>query len=108
MTEQPTEQWVQIFFRVVTVAPAGGGGPASALRMPPSERFPRAASAPAVTPERFRNARRSKPSFRWLAWLPTSVRLLRRPGRPSDFLISKAVSPIGQDNCLRGTSFESP
>ena len=33
MTEQPTEQWVQKFFRVVTVAPAGGGGPASALRI---------------------------------------------------------------------------
>ena len=36
MTEQPTEQWVQTFLRVVTVAPAGGGGPASALRTAPS------------------------------------------------------------------------
>ena len=32
MTVQPTEQWVQTFLRIVTVAPGGGGGPASALR----------------------------------------------------------------------------
>src|SRR6202521_6463035 len=32
ITVQPTEQCVQTFLRVVTVAPGAGGGPASALR----------------------------------------------------------------------------
>src|SRR4029078_3242592 len=32
VTVQPTEQCVQMLLRMVTVAPAGGGGPASALR----------------------------------------------------------------------------
>ena len=36
MTVQPTEQCVQMFLRMVTCAPAGGGGPACALRTLPS------------------------------------------------------------------------
>src|SRR5262245_58340629 len=60
ITVQPTEQWVQKFFRNVTCAPAGGGGPASALRTEPSGRLPSAARLPAARPERRRNVRRSK------------------------------------------------
>src|ERR1700738_2124789 len=83
ITEQPTEQWVQTFLRVVTVAPGGGGGPACAFRTPPSGRLPSAASAPAATPERFRKLRRSRaplvspdgasaalPRFPGLPWFP--------------------------------------
>src|SRR5262249_59508488 len=48
VTVQPTEQWVQIFLRIVTCAPAAGGGPASALRTLPSGRAPGAARLPAA------------------------------------------------------------
>src|SRR6266851_5367651 len=94
ITEQPTEQWVQIFLRVVTVAPAGGGGPASALRTPPSDKFPSAASAPAVRPERFRKVRRSRSPLDSFASASTG---LPRPRGRSDFLISTDVSLIGPD-----------
>src|SRR5215471_4932799 len=58
-TVQPTEQCVQIFLRMVTCAPAGGGGPASALRTLASGNAPRVARPPAARPERRRKARRS-------------------------------------------------
>jgi hypothetical protein len=45
---QPTEQWVQMFLRMVTCAPAGGGGPASALRTLASGSAPSVAVEPAV------------------------------------------------------------
>src|SRR5271166_6198333 len=61
MTEQPTEQWVQTFLWLVTVAPGGGGGPASALRIPSRGKVPSAARLPAVRPERRRKLRRSNP-----------------------------------------------
>src|SRR6476660_2114327 len=47
VTVQPTEQWVQIFLRMVTAAPWAGGGPAFALRTPPSGSVPSAARPPA-------------------------------------------------------------
>src|ERR1700726_2824780 len=46
ITVQPTEQCVQTFFRTVTAAPGGGGGPASALRTAPSGSAPSAARLP--------------------------------------------------------------
>src|SRR6185369_17005678 len=49
-----------MFLRLVTLAPGGGGGPASALRMPPTDRLPRPARLPAARPERRRNVRRSR------------------------------------------------
>src|SRR6185436_18744739 len=60
-TVQPTEQWVQMFLRMVTCAPAGGGGPASALRTLASGSAPSAARPPATSPERRRKLRRSRP-----------------------------------------------
>src|SRR5262252_9913046 len=51
VTVQPTEQWVQMLLRIVTCAPAGGGGPASALRTLPSDSAPRPARLPATRPE---------------------------------------------------------
>src|SRR3954464_13280862 len=59
-TVQPTEQWVQMFLRIVICAPAGGGGPASALRTLASGSVPSAASPPAARPERRRKLRRSR------------------------------------------------
>src|SRR5689334_23425236 len=41
VTVQPTEQCVQMFLRMVTAAPAGGGGAGCALRPPPGGRVPR-------------------------------------------------------------------
>src|SRR5262249_15203627 len=60
-TVQPTEQCVQIFLRMVTCAPAGGGGPASALRTLVSGSAPSVARPPATRPERRRKARRRTP-----------------------------------------------
>src|ERR1700680_4599426 len=51
VTVQPTEQWVQMFLRSSIVAPAAGGGPAAALRTPPSGNAPRVARPPATRPE---------------------------------------------------------
>src|SRR4030081_3254106 len=48
VTVQPTEQCVQMFLRMVTCAPAGGGGPAFALRMLASGSAPSVASDPAT------------------------------------------------------------
>src|ERR1700731_3169028 len=48
VTVQPTEQWVQIFLRIATAAPAGGGGPASALRTATSGSAPSVARLPAA------------------------------------------------------------
>src|SRR5215471_15663552 len=59
VTVQPTEQWVQIFLRIVTAAPAGGGGPAAALRTAPSGSAPSVARLPATMPERRKKLRRS-------------------------------------------------
>src|SRR6516162_10126364 len=61
-TVQPTEQWVQTLLRTMTSAPAGGGGPALALRTEPSGSAPSVATLPAARPERRRKARRSRPS----------------------------------------------
>src|SRR6185312_17506229 len=60
VTVQPTEQWVQMLLRMVTAAPAGGGGPASALRTVVSGILPSAARPPAAMPERRRKVRRSR------------------------------------------------
>src|ERR1044071_8981394 len=54
VTVQPTEQWVQTFFLISTFAALAGGGPALALRTPPSGKVPSAASPPAATPDRRR------------------------------------------------------
>src|SRR5246127_1379035 len=43
VTVQPTAQWVQMLLRVITCAPAGGGGPALACRTLPSGKVPNAA-----------------------------------------------------------------
>src|SRR5215468_8660228 len=59
VTVQPTEQCVQIFLRIPTAAPAGGGGPAAALRTAPSGSAPSPARLPAARPERRRKLRRS-------------------------------------------------
>src|SRR4029079_2275547 len=47
VTVQPTEQGVEMLLRMVTAAPAGGGGPASALRTVVSGILPSAARPPA-------------------------------------------------------------
>src|SRR3981189_2695244 len=54
VTVQPTEQWVQMFLRVTTWAPAGGGGPASALRTLGSGKGPSACTVTAPPPDRLR------------------------------------------------------
>src|SRR6516164_3226339 len=51
VTVQPTEQWVQMLFLTSSCAPLGGGGPALALRTPPSGKVPSAARPPAASPE---------------------------------------------------------
>src|SRR6266849_3188691 len=86
MTEQPTEQWVQKFFRAVTVAPAGGGGPASACRMLVSGKLPSTARLPAARPERRRKERR----LRFLSddWLVNAEATVPRRTRRSDRFIS--------------------
>src|SRR4051794_19883344 len=66
ITVQPTEQCVQMFLRMVTCAPAGGGGPASALRTLVSGSAPSVARPPAARPERRRKARRPRPPAEWL------------------------------------------
>src|SRR5665811_998820 len=58
VTVQPTAQCVQMLLRIVTAAPAAGGGPACALRTPASGSAPRAASPVAARPERRRKERR--------------------------------------------------
>src|SRR6516225_6257959 len=67
VTVQPTEQCVQTFLRIATWAPAGGGGPASALRRLVSGSAPNAPRPPATRPERRRKVRRSSPRSDWLA-----------------------------------------
>src|SRR5215467_5778728 len=61
VTVQPTEQCVYTLLRIVTSAPATGGGPALALRTPASGIVPSAARPPATRPERRRKLRRSRP-----------------------------------------------
>src|SRR5262249_15995433 len=96
-TVQPTEQCVQMFLRMVTCAPAGGGGPASALRTLASGNAPTVARPPATRPERRRKARRSSaPSdgpCRALASVP-------RRARRSVLLISTAASLSSDTACL--------
>src|SRR5437773_9045048 len=58
VTVQPTAQWVQTLLRVSSLAPWAGGGPALALRTPPSGNVPSAARPPAATPERRKKLRR--------------------------------------------------
>src|SRR6266511_4200477 len=73
ITVQPTEQWVQIALVIVTCAPAAGGGPACALRTLASGSAPSVARPPATSPDRRRNARRSRPPPDWLASAAASV-----------------------------------
>src|SRR5258708_12069568 len=91
MTEQPTEQWVQMFLRVATVAPAEGGGHASALRMLPSGRLPSAPSAPAATPDRLAKPRRPAPPLPTLASPPP---LSPGPPPPTTFSNPQPLSLI--------------
>src|ERR1700737_2640385 len=79
ITVQPTEQCVQTFFRVVTVVPGAGGGPASALRPAPIDKAPSAARLPAVRPERCRKLRRSRPPLAGTG--SPATRVLRRASR---------------------------
>src|SRR5262249_4965974 len=88
-TVQPTEQCVQMFLRMVTCAPAGGGGPASALRTLASGNAPSVARPPATRPERRRKARRSSAPSDEPCRAPASVP--RRAGR-CVFLIVTAPS----------------
>src|SRR5881394_3292874 len=67
VTVQPTAQWVQTLLRVSSLAPWAGGGPALALRTPPSGNVPSAARPPAATPERRKKLRRSTPGSDWPA-----------------------------------------
>src|SRR6516225_4015939 len=62
VTVQPTEQWVQMFLRMAISAPAGGGGPACALRTDPGASTPSAARPPPRRPDRRSNVRRSMPA----------------------------------------------
>src|SRR5437879_478491 len=78
-----------MLLRTATLAPAGGGGPAAALRTEPSESAPIAARLPAARPERRRNARRSRPPSNSTGNAPASVP--RRAGC-SVLLISTAAS----------------
>src|SRR3954469_11745384 len=59
VTVQPTEQCVQMFFLTTVPGPTADEPAASALRTAPSWIEPAAASAPAVSPDLRRNARRS-------------------------------------------------
>src|SRR5690348_14948771 len=63
VTVQPTEQWVQTLLRIVTCAPAAGGGPAFALRTVESGNAPIAARPPAAMPDFRKKSRRSKPAL---------------------------------------------
>src|SRR3954463_12508759 len=89
MTVQPTEQCVQTFLRIVTVAPGGGGGPASALRTLPPPGVPSAARPPAVRPERRRKLRRSMPP----GWAPIPTDRAPPRAARSALLISTSASP---------------
>src|SRR3954453_11627948 len=60
-TVQPTEQCVQIALVVVTLAPCGGGGAASAFRTLPRGSVASVAGPAATRPERRRKERRSTP-----------------------------------------------
>src|SRR4051812_29160630 len=87
MTVQPTEQWVQIFLRMV--APAVAIDPAAfALRTVASGKAPAAASPPAARPERRRKLRRS--SWPWDGPAKAVARVPRRAWR-SVRLISMCV-----------------
>src|SRR4029079_1292035 len=78
MTVQPTEQWVQIFLRMV--APAVAIDPAAfALRTVASGKAPTAASPPAARPERRRKLRRS--SWPWDGPAKAEARVPRRAWR---------------------------
>src|SRR5205085_3660980 len=85
VTVQPTEQCVQMFLRMVTCAPAGGGGPAFALRMLVSGSAPSVARLPATRPERRRKLR---PSRSPPAWLCIAAASPPRQAWPSVLLMS--------------------
>src|SRR5260370_20832781 len=61
VTVQPTAQCLQMLLRIVTLAPALGGGPAAAFLTPASFRVPSPASPPATSPARRRKPRRPRP-----------------------------------------------
>src|SRR5262249_32904265 len=72
VTVHPTEQCVQTFLRTSTSTPVGGGGPASARRVPASGSAPSAARLPAAMPDRRRKERRSTPLPEFRANVSTS------------------------------------
>src|SRR5262245_51317481 len=97
MTEQPTEQCVQMFLRVVTVAPSGAGGPPSALRTA-TGRLPSAARPPATRPERCRKVRRSRPPPDDEDGAVSAVARVPCPARRDIFFLSTGVSFNGPDS----------
>src|SRR4051794_36474816 len=105
MTVQPTEQCVQTFLRVASVAPGGGGGPALALRTAPSGRVPRAARPPAARPERRRKLRRSTPA---LAWTARSAAIVERRASRWGLLISTSASFPSPGSRCRDRRFAPP
>src|SRR5437763_1764445 len=88
-TVQPTEQWVQMFLRMVTAVPGAAGGPACALRTLPSGNAPSVARLPATKPERRRKLRRSRAPCDWS--LASAASEPRRAWR-SVLLISMSAS----------------
>src|SRR5215211_1168321 len=88
-TVQPTEQCVQMFFRISVGAPTISG-PACALRTEPSGSRPNAAPAPAARPDLRRNVRRSSTPEARPAAIPCKRAL---PADPSLRFINMCVVP---------------
>src|SRR3954469_20078191 len=89
ITVQPTEQCVQMFFRISVGAPTTSG-PACALRTEPSGSRPNAAPAPAARPDLRRNVRRSSTPEARPAATPCKRAL---PADPSLRFINMCVVP---------------
>src|SRR4051794_32107617 len=89
ITVHPTEQCVQMFFRISVGAPTTSG-PACALRTEPSGSRPNAAPAPAARPDLRRNVRRSSTPEARPAAIPCKRAL---PADPSLRFINMCVVP---------------